>query len=278
MKELYDQISVESSIVITKRYSTSFSLGIKLLRPEIRDAVYSIYGFVRLADEIVDTFHDYDKQELFTRFREDSYRALDEKISLNPVLNAFQAAVHKYDVSRVHIDTFLDSMQMDLRQIEYDQNEYDKYIVGSAEVVGSMCLKVFCLGDQAEYDRLEFYAKRLGAAFQKINFLRDLKEDYQTLGRMYFPGIEMKDFNQVTKKEIEKDIDKDFSDGLTGIKELPKNARFGVYVAFMYYYALYQKIKRLPSSEILTRRIRVSNKRKVGLLFYSFLRYKLNVL
>lgn len=278
MKELYDQISVESSIVITKRYSTSFSLGIKLLSPEIRDAVYSIYGFVRLADEIVDTFHDYDKQELFTRFREDTYRALEEKISLNPVLNAFQASVHKYDVSREHIDTFLDSMQMDLRQIEYNQNEYDKYIVGSAEVVGLMCLKVFCLGDQAEYDRLEFYAKRLGAAFQKINFLRDLKEDYQTLGRMYFPGIEMKDFNQVTKKEIEKDIDKDFSDGLTGIKELPKNARFGVYVAFMYYYALYQKIKRLPSTEILTRRIRVSNKRKVGLLFYSFLRYKLNVL
>ncbi|MFT6845689.1 MAG: phytoene synthase [Flavobacteriales bacterium] len=276
MKELFDQISLESSIIITKRYSTSFSLGIKLLKPEIRAAIYSIYGFVRLADEIVDTFHDYDKKELFTRFKEDTYRALDEKISLNPVLNAFQTIVHKYDVSRVHIDAFLDSMEMDLRQVIYHQNNYEQYIVGSAEVVGLMCLKVFCLGNQEEYDTLEFSAKRLGAAFQKINFLRDLKDDYQTLGRMYFPGIDMTNFNEESKKDIEMDIDKDFQNGLTGIKQLPKNARLGVYVAFTYYYALYQKIKRLPSSEILTRRVRVSNKRKVALLCSSFLRYKLN--
>ena len=278
MKDLFDKVSARTSKMVTNRYSTSFSLGIKLLNSEIRPAIYAVYGFVRLADEIVDSFHDFDKKVLLDRFREDTYRALDERISLNPILNSFQAAVHEYNMSRNHIDTFLDSMEMDLNNREYNQEGYEQYIVGSAEVVGLMCLKVFCLGDQKMYDDLEFYATRLGAAFQKINFLRDIKADYQTLGRTYFPGVEMSEFNQSVKSNIEADIQKDFMDGLSGIKKLPRSARFGVYVAFIYYYALFRKIRRIPSTQIFDRRVRISNKRKVGLLCYSYMRYQLNLL
>ncbi len=278
MKELFDKVSYRASKMVTNKYSTSFSLGIKLLKPQIRPAIYAVYGFVRLADEIVDSFHGFNKKELLDRFRQDTYQALEEKISLNPILNAFQASVHKYNISRDHIDTFLDSMEMDLIKTEYSQESYEQYIVGSAEVVGLMCLKVFCLGDQKMYDELEFSAMRLGSAFQKINFLRDIKADYQTLGRTYFPGIDMSEFNQTVKKSIEEDINVDFMDGLAGIKKLPSNARFGVYVAFIYYYSLFSKIKRIPSSKILEKRVRVSNKRKVGLLCYSYMRYQLNLL
>ncbi|MFN8416577.1 MAG: phytoene/squalene synthase family protein [Cytophagaceae bacterium] len=278
MKELFDVVSLRASKMVTNRYSTSFSLGIKLLNPQIRPAIYAVYGFVRIADEIVDSFHEYNKEELLKRFREDTYRALDERISLNPILNAFQSAVHQYQISRQHIDTFLDSMEMDLKRTSYDQSGYEQYIVGSAEVVGLMCLKIFCNGDEEMYQRLEYSAQRLGAAFQKINFLRDIKADYQALGRTYFPKVEMKSFDQQTKSTIEEDIQKDFNDGLEGIKRLPRSARFGVYVAFIYYYSLFRKIKEVPCSQILNKRIRISNKNKIGLLCYSFMRYKLNLL
>ena len=274
MKALFDTVSAKISKNVTNQYSTSFSLGIRLLDPEIRPAVYAIYGFVRLADEIVDSFHDYPKKELLKRFKEDTYRSIDEKISLNPVLNSFQQAVHDYNIDLDHIETFLRSMEMDLLKSEYKQLEYEEYINGSAEVVGLMCLKVFCYGNQEEYDRLEYSAMRLGSAFQKINFLRDMKEDTATLGRIYFPNVDLDEFDWEKKLEIEADIEKDFQDGLAGIKELPASSKFGVYVAFIYYYSLFKKIQNTPASEILERRIRISNNGKMGLLAYSYLKYQ----
>jgi len=278
MKALFDNASHYCSKLITNQYSTSFSLGINLLSSEIRPAIYSIYGFVRIADEIVDSFFEYNSEELLAEFRKDTEVALARRISTNPILHAFQETVHKYNIDSVHIKTFLDSMEMDLDQKKYNQDGYEQYIVGSAEVVGLMCLDVFCLGDKKLYKSLEFSATRLGSAFQKINFLRDLKADYEILGRSYFPGINISEFDEEVKKQIELDILKDFKDGLQGIKKLPRRARFGVYVAYYYYKCLFNKIKGVKAQQIMSQRIRISNPKKVGLLCFSYMRYQMNTL
>jgi phytoene/squalene synthetase len=278
MKSLFDEVSVKCSRITTKSYSTSFSLGIRFLAPDLRDPIYSIYGFVRFADEIVDTFHEYDKLELLTRFRKETYKAIEEGISLNPILNSFQHVVSAYGIEHECIDTFLHSMEMDLYKDSYTEAEYDRYILGSAEVVGLMCLSVFLRGDTDRYQELKPYAMKLGAAFQKINFLRDLHADYQTLGRTYFPGIDLAAFGEDERKSIEADIEKDFAMGYEGIKMLPKDARFGVFVAYVYYYKLFNKIKNRPTEDILSRRIRISNKRKFALFFSSYLRHSFNLL
>lgn len=266
-------------MMVTKSYSTSFSLGIMLLDRSMHTPIYAIYGFVRFADEIVDTFHDYDKKYLLDDFKRQTYDAIERKISLNPILNSFQQTVNDYNIDHELIDTFLNSMEMDIDPAEsYSQKLYEKYILGSAEVVGLMCLKVFCSGDQALYDMLKFEAMKLGSAFQKINFLRDLKADYYHLGRVYFPGVDMAEFDDTIKAEIEHDIEKDFHTGYEGILKLPKKARFGVYVAYVYYYALFQRIKATPADVILEKRIRISNRNKYGLLVSSYLKHSFNLL
>ena len=279
MKALFDQISHKTSSMVTRSYSTSFSLGILFLDRALHKHIYAVYGFVRFADEIVDTFHDYDKAYLLEDFKRQTYEAIDQGISLNPILNSFQETVNKFSIDRELIETFLQSMEMDLNpDREYDQQTYENYILGSAEVVGLMCLKVFCYGDQSQYDALKYNAMKLGSAFQKINFLRDLKADYKELGRTYFPGVNLTKFNDLTKAEIEEDIEKDFKAGFEGIVQLPKKARFGVYVAYVYYYALFRKIKSTPSSVILNQRIRIPNRNKYGLLVSSYLRHSFNIL
>ena len=278
MKALFDQISQEMSELTTKRYSTSFSLGISFLHKEIQKPIYAIYGFVRFADEIVDTFHGYDKAKLLADFKVQTYEAIDAGISLNPILNSFQWAVNGYQIPTELIDTFLDSMEMDLQKHTYDQGKYETYILGSAEVVGLMCLKVFVAGDQAQYEHLKPYAMKLGAAFQKINFLRDLKADYQELGRTYFPGINLTEFNNALKKEIEADIALDFQKGYEGILLLPRKARFGVYMAYKYYFKLFKKIKSTPAEMVLNERIRIPNYRKMRILLTSYVRHNLNLL
>lgn len=278
MKALFDEVSVKCSKITTTSYSTSFSLGIKLLDKQFRDPIYAVYGFVRFADEIVDTFHDYNKEYLLNKFRMDTYEAIEQKISLNPILNSFQEVVHKYNIDMHLINTFLDSMAMDLNKQTYSQSAYEKYILGSAEVVGLMCLKVFTNGDQDLYEELEYYAMKLGSAFQKINFLRDLKADYQLMGRTYFPGINFEQFNESEKVKIERDIEADFSMGFEGIKQLPKNSRFGVYLAYVYYYALFKKIKNTPAHRIMNERIRVPDNEKYSILFRSYLKHSLNLL
>lgn len=278
MKALYDDVSLRMSKTITRAYSTSFSLGISFLSRKFHDPIYGIYGFVRIADEIVDTFHAYNKRKLLEEFWEDTYQAIDRGISLNPVLNSFQAVVNEYDIDRELIDTFLRSMEMDLTEKAYDQNGYEEYILGSAEVVGLMCLKVFVEGNKEQYETLKPYAMKLGSAFQKINFLRDLHADYETMGRTYFPGVDMTEFNEDIKKKIEADIEVDFAQGLEGILRLPKTSRFGVYVAYVYFYALLQKIKNTPSTRILQERIRIRNRNKIALLLRSYVRYSFNAL
>ena len=278
MKALYDNVSIETSKFTTKTYSTSFSLGIKFLNKEIQNPIYSIYGFVRVADEIVDSFHGYDKQTLLDDFRVDTFKAISQGISTNPILQSFQAVVNKYNVPHELIDTFLDSMEMDLQNLDYDQSTYEKYILGSAEVVGLMCLCVFVYGDKNEYERLKPSAMKLGSAFQKINFLRDINDDYNALGRSYFPGIDLENFNEKTKAEIIKDIEKDFQDGYEGILQLPKNSRFGVYIAYIYYYRLLLKIKGLKASELFKSRIRIPDNQKYALFLKSFLKHSFNML
>lgn len=279
MKELFDKISHRTSSMVTKSYSTSFSLGILFLDRALHQHIYAIYGFVRFADEIVDTFHDYDKGYLLEDFKRQTHAAIDHGISLNPILNSFQETVNTYDVDRELIDTFLHSMKMDLKPAKsFDQDKYEEYILGSAEVVGLMCLKIFCNGDEKAYQYLKFNAMKLGSAFQKINFLRDLQADYNELGRVYFPGIEMKYFNDKTKAEIEADIEEDFKLGYEGIVQLPKKARFGVYVAYVYYYALFRKIKATPSQVIMKQRVRIPNRNKYGLLLSSYVRHSFNLI
>jgi phytoene/squalene synthetase len=275
---LYDSVSLRCSKLTTHRYSTSFTLGIKSLSKRFQDPVYAIYGFVRFADEIVDTFKREDSAELLQEFRKDTFLSIQRGISLNPILNSFQKVVNEYEIDHDLINTFLDSMEMDLGTIEYNQQLYEKYILGSAEVVGLMCLKVFVEGNQSEYERLKTPAMRLGSAFQKINFLRDLRNDYKDLGRVYFPHLDMSEFDEVNKKAIEKDIQKDFADGFQGIMQLPKGVRFGVYVAYVYYYALFNKITSLPPSRILEERIRIPNSRKYSLILSSYLRHSFNLL
>jgi phytoene synthase len=277
-KDLFDKVSLKCSKLTTRAYSTSFSLGIRCLNKELRSPIYAIYGFVRFADEIVDTLHDYDKNLLLKRFEEATHQAIDEKISLNPILNSFQKTVNEFKFERELTDQFLKSMEMDLALTSYDQKGIEEYILGSAEVVGLMCLRVFCKGDEDMYQQLKPSAMKLGSAFQKINFLRDLNADFNGMGRSYFPGVDLTHFNETTKREIEDDIAKDFNAGYEGIKQLPRSARFGVYVAYLYYMALFEKIKNTPSDIILTNRIRVRNRRKLTILAYSYVKHQLNLL
>ncbi len=278
MKKYFDELSYDISKRVTIKYSTSFSLGILALRPSIRPAIYAIYGFVRLADEIVDSFHDYNKQALLSRFKEQTTQALDEGISLNPILNSFQETVHQFKIDPALIDQFLKSMEMDLHAMEYNTEKYNQYILGSAEVVGLMCLQIFVEGNKEAYDSLRPYAMKLGSAFQKINFLRDLKDDYQILGRTYFPGVEMGSFNNAIKSSIEKDIEREFKEALTGIKKLPASSRFGVYLAYKYYYSLFRKIKKVSAQQILQERIRIPNGQKFSLMMSSYVQYKMTII
>jgi phytoene/squalene synthetase len=263
---LYDQTTLECSKLITTRYSTSFSLGIRTLNKRFRDPIYSIYGFVRFADEIVDTFHDHNKKELLERFINETHIAIREKISLNPVLHSFQWVVNHYQIELELIDAFFRSMEMDLHNNSYNSGGYTEYIYGSAEVVGLMCLRVFTEGDISLYNELKEPARRLGAAFQKVNFLRDIKSDYFERGRIYFPGVDFKMFQNKEKKEIEEDIQKDFEAAYSGIIRLPNGARRGVELAYMYYIKLFQKIRRLSASSIMKERIRIPDIKKFALI------------
>ena len=278
MKHIFDNLSQDMSKMTTRRYSTSFSLGIRFLNKDLHKPIYSIYGFVRFADEIVDSFDGFDKSTLLAEFKKDTYAAIENKISLNPILNAFQWVVNTYRVPHELIETFMNSMEMDLDKKVYDKETYEKYILGSAEVVGLMCLKIFVGGDESEYNRFKMNAMKLGSAFQKINFLRDLNDDFNELGRTYFPGINMNDFNNIVKKEIEADIEKDFKLGYEGILMLPKQARFGVYMAYKYYFKLFKKIKRTKAERILEERVRIPNRKKARILVTSYVRHNLNML
>jgi phytoene synthase len=263
MKLLFDNISVQCSKITTRAYSTSFTLGIYFLKNKLRNPIYSIYGFVRFADEIVDSFHGYDKKYLLEKFKTDTYEAIGQRISLNPILNSFQHVVHQFDIDKNLIETFLASMEMDLDKTNYSTEKYQEYILGSAEVVGLMCLCVFTEGNKELYNELKPFAMKLGAAFQKVNFLRDLKADYTDLKRSYFPDI---------------DIEKDFSEALHGIKKLPSSSKGGVYLAYVYYRSLFNKIKRVPAERVLTERIRISNGGKLRLMANSLFQYKMNML
>jgi len=275
MKKLFDEISFETSKAVTKKYSTSFSLGIRALHPHLRHSIYAIYGYVRLADEIVDSFHGYKQEELLNQFTEETQAALEHKISLNPIINSFQEVVHRYGIEKELIDQFLHSMRMDLGKIDYTSNLYKEYILGSAEVVGLMCLYIFVEGDKKMYNELKPYAMKLGSAFQKINFLRDLKDDYQVLGRTYFPDVDLNFFNDQTKKSIEKDIKAEFDEALIGIHLLPISSRFGVYLAYKYYISLFRKIEATPANVILNQRIRVADAQKFSMLLGCYLNYKI---
>jgi phytoene synthase len=278
MKEIFDTVSIRCSRLATKAYSTSFSIGIFCLEKKLRDPIYSIYGFVRFADEIVDTFHDFDKESLLKKFKDETFCAIDDKISLNPILNSFQFTVNKYAIDRELINQFLKSMEMDLNRRSYDDETLKNYILGSAEVVGLMCLKVFCHGQPELHERLKPYAMSLGSAFQKINFLRDLQADYVGLGRTYFPDVEIGNFDEESKKSVEQSIAKDFTEGFKGIKLLPRGSRFGVYVAYVYYLALFRKIKNTPSEQVLKSRISIKKTEKATLLAYSYVKHQLNMM
>lgn len=279
MKSLFDTVSYDCSKLVTKSYSTSFSLATKMLSPKIRQDIYNIYGFVRCADEIVDSFHDYNKEELFNQFVIDFERALNDKISLNPILNSFQHTFHKYNIDKHLVDSFLKSMRMDLHKNEYlTREEYQEYIYGSADVVGLMCLKVFVKGDEEKYQELKDSAMSLGSAFQKVNFLRDLKADHDNLSRTYFPNTDLNQLDEASKQEIINDIEADFEAGYQGIKQLPIEAKFGVFMAYRYYKQLLNKLKKTPALEIKNARIRVPNSRKFYILTRSYVKYQLNLL
>jgi len=279
MKALFDQVSHQSSKLVTESYSTSFSLATRILSNEIRQDIYNIYGFVRFADEIVDTFHDYNKAKLFTRFEQSLEQALTDRISLNPILNSFQETVHRYNIDREYISAFMQSMHWDLSKKTYlTDEEYKAYIYGSADVVGLMCLRVFVKGDDVQFNALKDAAMRLGSAFQKVNFLRDLKADHEHLERSYFPNVDMNAFDEHSKQTIIEEIEADFSAGLAGIFQLPDEAKFGVYTAYKYYLRLLKKLKKTPSTQIKAKRIRVPNYQKVDVLARSFIRYQFNLL
>ncbi|WP_139423548.1 phytoene/squalene synthase family protein [Chryseobacterium mulctrae] len=278
MKKLFDELSYKISKQTTKQYSTSFSLGILALSPKIRNSIYAIYGYVRLADEIVDSFHGFDRTTLLARFREQTNQALEEKISLNPILQAFQETIHRYEIDVQLINQFLKSMEMDLQKIDYDSELYKEYILGSAEVVGLMCLHIFVDGNKEKYNQLKPSAMKLGSAFQKVNFLRDMKDDYQILGRTYFPNVDISYFDNVVKSQIEKEIYDEFKEALEGIKKLPNSSRFGVYLAYRYYTSLFTKIKKTSANKIINQRIRISNGRKFSLMMSSYVQYKMSFL
>jgi phytoene synthase len=278
MMKLFSQTTYECSKLITQRYSTSFTLGIKTLDKRFHLPIYAIYGFVRYADEIVDTFHEHDKAKLLERFRQDTHQAIEEKISLNPVLHCFQEVANGYGIEKELIDAFLKSMEMDLHFQAYNKQRYHEYIYGSAEVVGLMCLRVFCGGNTEMYEQLKAPARSLGAAFQKVNFLRDIKSDYTDRGRVYFPGVDFNDFGKTAKEQIEEDIEKDFKTALAGILKLPRGARMGVYLAYIYYLKLFHKIRSCPASKIMTERIRIADQKKFSLLIQTMFRFRFNYL
>ncbi len=279
MKALFDTVSYNCSKIVTKSYSTSFSMATKMLSKSIRQDIYNIYGFVRFADEIVDSFHNYNKEALFNSFSIDLERALQDKISLNPILNAFQYTYHKSNIDKHMVDSFMKSMRLDLHKKTYlTDKEYKEYIYGSADVIGLMCLKVFVQGNQTKYDELKECAMSLGSAFQKVNFLRDLKADYEQLERTYFPNTDLKNLDEASKINIIKDIESDFEKGLDGIKRLPIEAKFGVFMAYRYYSKLLEKLKKTPALEIKNARIRVPNYKKVELLTRSYVKYQLNLI
>ncbi len=277
-KQLFDHVSIETSKMTTRAYSTSFSIGIRCLGQELRNPIYAIYGFVRFADEIVDSFHDFEKKELLVRFRADTLRAIEERISLNPILNSFQATVHQFQIEMELIHQFLKSMEMDLTEKSYDQRGFEEYVLGSAEVVGLMCLHVFTHGNKEEYARLKPYAMKLGSAFQKINFLRDLNADYVGMGRTYFPELNLERFDEESKRKIEASIKEDFDIAYEGIQQLPRSSKLGVYVAYVYYLSLFKKIKNTPSSYVLKERIRIRNRQKLSILCFSYLKHQLNLI
>ena len=278
MIKLFHQVSQECSRITTELYSTSFSSSIRLLHKDLRTPVFNIYGFVRFADEIVDTFHDFDKETLLAEFKAETYKAIDQKISLNPILHSFQLTVNELKIDRQLIHAFLHSMEMDLGKKQYDKSGYEEYIYGSAEVVGLMCLYVFCNGDQSSYEHLKPYACSLGSAFQKVNFLRDLKADFEGLDRMYFPGCDFSNFTQADKLKIEEDIQRDFDHAYEGILQLPLKARFGVYVAYKYYLSLFKKIKKLQPQKVLDTRVRIPDHGKMFILAKAGIRSQLNLL
>lgn len=279
MKSIFDNVSKECSKIVTNSYSTSFSMATKMLSNSIRQDIYNIYGFVRFADEIVDTFHDYDKEKLFNKFEGDLEAALEDKISLNPILNSFQETYHNYGIDKHLVDSFMKSMRLDLYKKDYlTDEEYKDYIYGSADVVGLMCLKVFVKGDNEQYNDLKESAMSLGSAFQKVNFLRDLKADFEDLSRTYFPNTDLNQLDEASKIAIIADIEADFAKGLQGIKRLPIEAKFGVFMAYRYYSKLLDKLKKTPALQIKSTRIRVPNYRKVELLTRSYVKYQLNLL
>lgn len=277
MIKLFHDVSQQCSKAVTEKYSTSFSSAIQLLHPDLRTPIYNIYGFVRFADEIVDTFHQYRKEELLTEFRKDTYAAIERGISLNPILHSFQITVREYNISHDLIEAFFNSMEMDLSKTTYNSNGYKEYIYGSAEVVGLMCLYVFCEGDRNMYNDLKPSAQALGAAFQKVNFLRDVKADYEQLNRAYFPEVDFKNFTPTMKRQIEEDISQDFENAYEGILNLPHKARFGVYVAYKYYLSLFKKIKRTTPASIMEQRIRIPNYGKAYIVAKAGLRSQLNL-
>jgi phytoene/squalene synthetase len=279
MKKLFDQVSESCSRIVTESYSTSFTLATKMLDSSIRQDIYNIYGFVRFADEIVDSFHNYDKKELLNLFEKDLKKSIEDKISLNPILNSFQKTIHNYQIDYELIDSFLNSMKLDLDKKKYlTKKEFDQYVYGSADVVGLMCLKVFVKGNKNQYDNLRPYAMSLGSAFQKVNFLRDLKADHDGLNRSYFPNLNIDEFDEPSKKIILDEIDKDFRHALKGIFKLPSSARFGVYTAYKYYLKLLNKLRKTHPLKIKSSRIRVPNYQKVNVLARSYVRYRLNIL
>ena len=279
MKSIFDKVSNDCSKLVIKRYSTSFYFSSSLLSKTIRQDIFNIYGFVRLADEIVDTFHEYPKQELLEDFEKELWRSVDNKISLNPIINSFQHTVNKYSIPKDLINSFLDSMKMDLEKKEYNSvEEYKKYIYGSADVVGLMCLKVFVKGSESSFAELSPFAISLGSAFQKVNFLRDLKDDSNVLNRVYFPNVDMNNFNEKSKKEIILEIEKDFANAVKGIVKLPKNSKFAVYIAYRYYNKLLKKLKRTSSENIVKKRIRIHNLTKFIVIARSYIKYQLNLI
>lgn len=279
MKKLFDQVSESCSRIVTESYSTSFTLATKMLDSSIRQDIYNIYGFVRFADEIVDSFHNYDKKELLNLFEKDLKKSIENKISLNPILNSFQKTIHNYQIDYELVDSFLNSMKLDLDKKKYlTKKEFDQYVYGSADVVGLMCLKVFVKGNKNQYNDLRPYAMSLGSAFQKVNFLRDLKADHDGLNRSYFPNLNIDEFDEPSKKIILDEIDKDFKHALKGIFKLPSSARFGVYTAYKYYLKLLNKLRKTHPLKIKSSRIRVPNYQKVNVLARSYVRYRLNIL
>ncbi len=277
-KGIFDEVSIHCSRLTTKRYSTSFASGIRFLDRWLHDPIYAIYGFVRFADEIVDSFHDYDKAQLLDEFKAETWLAIERKISLNPILNSFQHAVNSFGIERELIQCFFDSMETDLKTTTHTEESYAKYILGSAEAVGLMCLRVFTDNDTKRYDCLKHPAMKLGAAFQKVNFLRDVRADSELLGRTYFPGVNFDSFSAEEKVQLERDIEKDFNEALQGIKMLPPGAQKGVYLAYRYYLGLLDMIRKTPVTEIMSKRIRVPNYKKSAIALTSLLRIKLGIL